>query len=103
MNNNEQEANFFGMTKSLRQGFFTAILGLSLAVNVFFYIDNKRTDKEKLEMQEKMYERVIQSLAPTVNKMNNAVEKVDTAVINVSNSALKVDSVTNMIINKNKE
>lgn len=106
MDNNQIEADFFGITKKLRTGFFTAILGLSLSANAYFFYSSlksaKEESKEKLEMQEKLYERVIETLRPTVQKMNNVADKVDTVADQASNAASKVDSVSNLIIDKNK-
>lgn len=103
MDNNEKEAHFFGITKTMRTGFFTAILGFSLATNVYFFKASQDDAAEKLQMQEKLYERVIMTLSPTVKKMNNVADKVDTVADQASDAANKVDSVSNLIINKNKK
>jgi hypothetical protein len=102
MDNNEKEAAFFGFTKSMRTGFFTAILGFSFVLNVYLFSEIKDLQIDKVQMQEKLYERVIETLRPTVQKMNNVADKVDTVADQASNAASKVDSVSNLIIDKNK-
>lgn len=102
MDNNEKEAAYFGFTKSMRTGFFTAILGFSFALNVYLLTKIEDLQVDKVELQEKLYERVIESLKPTVQKMNSVTDKVDTVADQASSAASKVDSVSNLIIDKNK-
>jgi hypothetical protein len=99
---NEKELSVWGFAGGLRTGLITFILALLIMSNIYLYIDRARADKEKalseaekLILQEKLYERMIQYIKPTTDRMNTVADKVDTAATRAINSANAVDSITN--------
>lgn len=78
MDNNLQEANFFGITKSMRTGFFTAILGFSLISNIYLYNEVQKKNEKLFSSQEKMYERIIE----TTNRVNMTVDSITLKSVN---------------------
>lgn len=87
-NKNEQELKTFGFTGSLRTGFITGIIGLLISAIVYLFMDNKRLNEQNLEIQEKLYERMI----PVVRKEVKQEVKEQ-----VSPIAESVDTTTNKV------
>jgi hypothetical protein len=99
---NEKELSVWGFAGGLRTGLITFILALLIMSNIYLYIDRARADKEKalseadkLKLQKELYERMIQYIKPTTDRMNTVADRVDTAASRVINSANVVDSITN--------
>lgn len=106
---NEKELTVWGFAGGLRTGLITFILALLIMSNIYLYIDRARADKEKalseadkLKMQEKLYEQMIEYIKPANDRMNNVVNKVETAASKAITTSEKVDSLTTQFNNRKK-
>lgn len=92
--NNDKELNTFGfVTKQLRMGLITAIIGGLIVAVIVLFVKNERLQNKLVEMQGSMYERMIREevkpvLGDIQTKVEGSLSKVDTAVN-------KVDSLSN--------
>jgi len=92
---NDKEMTVFGLAKGMRGGLITFIMaGQWIAIVVLFYLVIGAKD-DKADSQAAVYEKMIEYIKPTKEKMNQAAEKV---IISSNN----LDSATNYIIEKQK-
>ena len=96
MDANEKELTTWGFTKGFRTGFITFILALQTTAIVFLYIDNSQSKDNELMRQEKLYEKMIDYMKPTKDKMESVADKVDTAASRAIQVSNKVDSLSNI-------
>lgn len=91
-NKNEQELKTFGITGKLRTGFITGIIGLLVSAVVFLYQENRRLNEQNLDIQERLYERMMPVMKQEVKQEVKQVvteqvapiaESVDTATTNL--------------------
>lgn len=80
---NEREFNAFGIAKGFRGGILTFFLALLTAaiVSLFFlviklYGDNAKIAEDRRMEEARLYQKMIDDIAPARDKMNNAAQKV---------------------------
>ncbi|MFD2163671.1 hypothetical protein ACFSJU_14775 [Paradesertivirga mongoliensis] len=91
----ENEFNVFHIPKWLRSGIMIGFLSISLISNWFLYNKVDRLYTEKDKMQEKLYEKMIDYVNPTLQKMDRASNKAEETTV-------RVDSALNSISQQNK-
>ncbi len=99
---NEKELTTWGFTKGFRTGLITFILALQTSAIIYLYIDKGNSDKKTIDTQAKLYQQMIDYMRPTKERMDNVVEKVDTAATRVLEVSNKVDSGLNNTVIKRK-
>ena len=92
---NEKELSVFGFAKGMRAGLITFILSLQTVAIVYLFIALSKSNSEKQELQAKLYEKMIDFIRPTRDKMEETIKRVDTAVVKVTETALATDSLNN--------
>ncbi|WP_285055133.1 hypothetical protein [Pedobacter ginsengisoli] len=94
MDANEKELTTWGITKGLRTGFITFLFALQMSAIITLFVLYYRSEREKNELQAKLYEKMIDYLRPTRDKMENAADTVVTAATKVIEVSQKVDSLS---------
>lgn len=95
----EKEFNVFGFTRSLRRGLVVTLISIQMVAIVYLYADKSRAEEREKARMEKQYDELLKRVLPTVNRMNEVAEKVDTVADRAGAAALKVDSISNAISN----
>lgn len=97
----DEEFNTFGITKTLRKGLVIGIISILFVVIVYLFYALQNTTKAQINLQEKMYERLLEqqnrTLQGPVNRMNNAAKRTDEVVSKVDSVANNTDSLNNVL------
>lgn len=81
--------------KQLRRGILITIIGLLIVAVIFLFIDGSRTKKEYQDKLERQNNELLKVLIPSIDKVNNTVNAVDTI-------AKRADSTLTVINSKHK-
>lgn len=95
---NEKELTVFGFAKGMRAGFVTFIMSMEAIAIIYLFIAFRQSETDKQQLQAKLYEKMIDYIRPTRDKLEEAAKKVDTAVVKVNNSVELTDSLNNSLI-----
>ena len=90
---NEKELSVFGFAKGMRAGLITFILSLQTIAIIYLFIALSKSESQKQELQAKLYEKMIDFIRPTRDKMDEAVDKVNRVTDQVSETAQFTDSL----------
>lgn len=91
---NDKELNTFGfVTKQLRIGLITTVIGALIIAVIVLFMKNERLSNQMLKMQGEMYERMIrEEVKPVMGEIKTQVEG---AVNKVDTATQKLDSLKN--------
>jgi len=102
---NDKELTVWGFAKGMRTGLMTFFLAAQMMAIIYLYVDRARADKEKamseaekLIIQGKLYEQMIEYIKPTRDKMDGAAEKVDKAATVAIAASAKMDSLSTPLL-----
>src|SRR5687768_9741155 len=68
----------WGWGKQLRRGLLVTILSLLISAVIFLFFDSNRKQKDYQDKLEKQNQELLKILIPSINKVNNTVNAVDT-------------------------
>lgn len=102
MDANEKELTTWGFTKGFRTGLITFILALQTTAIVYLFVAFSRSEREKQQLQAKLYDKMIDYIRPTRDKMEKAADTVVTAATRAIEVSQKVDSISNNKLNQVK-
>jgi len=89
----EKEFAAFGfVSKQLRSGFLMAIMGILLLAVGWLGNALLKSEKEKADIQEKLYEKMLNRVD---QKLEQPIQAINASVEKVNSSADRVDSVAN--------
>lgn len=103
----EEEFNTFGITKTLRKGLIVGIISILFVIIVYLFYTLQNTNKEQINLQEKMYERLLKQqnlrLEEPITNMNNAAKRTDKVVSKVDSVATNTDNLNKILMQKNSK
>ncbi|MBE7178183.1 MAG: hypothetical protein INR69_17405 [Mucilaginibacter polytrichastri] len=85
------------VTDKLRRGVITTIIGVLIVSNFTLLGIVINLNGKIQDVQEKLYERVIDEMRPTVQKWNNVAEKVDGVATRVDSVAIKTSEAADQV------